>query len=303
MSEVPHAPARGRHLWRDLLLSLAAGGLATLLAALVEFHEKLFAYTRRWEPLQLDELPVGIFVFALCLTGFYARRQAELRRVLRDNRRLAQRTLDVQEAERKHLARELHDELGQYLNAIQLDCQAIVDGDGEPPQVIARRIGGNADHVYGVVGGMINRLRPAGLDELGLAAALESCIAGWQASQPVMRFGLQLTGDLEDLGERVNLAIYRIVQEGLTNAVRHAHAEAVHVALARERAPDGRERVRLTVRDEGTGMTVGAEHPQGRGLAGMRERVVMLGGDFELLSRAGHGVTIRAVFPLPAVEA
>lgn len=286
-------------MWRDLLLSAAAGVVATVLAAWVEFHENLFELTRRWESMQLDELPVGIFVFALCLTGFYARRQVELRRVLDDNRRLAQRTLDVQEAERKHLARELHDELGQYLNAIQLDCQAITGAEGaEPPHAIARRIGANAGHVYGVVGRMINRLRPAGLDELGLAAALESCIAGWRASQPAMQFGLALSGDLDDLGERLNLAIYRIVQESLTNSVRHSGAAAVQVALQREAgSSDGR--VLLTVRDDGRGMAGDRRRTPGRGLAGMRERVAMLGGHFEVLSPPGGGVTIRAMFTLP----
>ena len=240
-------------VWRDLLISGAIAAVGAVIAARVDLHERLFAYSRRWESMQLDELPVGIFIFAVCLVGFYARRVRELQRVLRDNRQLAQRTLDVQEAERKHLARELHDELGQYVNAIKLDSLSLTGmGQGEMVSTAADRITRNADHVYGVVGSMIHRLRPAGLDELGLVAALEACVDQWRALQPGPAIRLSTSGDLDSLGERMSLAIYRIVQEGLTNSVRHASASQVEVMLVRNPAASGRDMVALTVRDDGS---------------------------------------------------
>lgn len=284
-------------LWRDLLVSAAIAAASALLAARFDFHERLFAYTRRWEAFQLDELPVAALVFSVCLVAFYARRHAELRRVLDENRRLAQRTLEVQEEERKHLARELHDELGQYLNAIKLDARGLAGDAHEPVEVAARRIEANADHVYGVVGGMISRLRPAALDELGLAAALESCIAGWRTLQPGRDFQLEIGPGLEDLGERLDLAIYRIVQEGLTNSVRHAGAGQVQVRL-RRRDEAVASTVELTLGDDGAGISPAERRAAGRGLSGMRERVAMLGGQFELLSTPGRGVTIRVMLPL-----
>ena len=284
---------RGPSVWRDLgiaaAVALASGGVA----AFFDLHETVFSWTRRWESLQLDELPVALLAFALCLAVLNAWRLAQLRRVLHENRQLAQKALDVQEAERKHLARELHDELGQYLNAIKLDSQAIpAEQPAEPVVVAARRIAANADHVYATVGSMIRRLRPAALDELGLAAALEACIDRWRVLKPALALRLTLEGDLHDLGETMNLALYRIVQEALTICVRHAGASRASVQL--RRLDDG---IGLIVTDDGRGMAAG-KLPTGQGLAGIRERVDLLGGTFALLSGPEGGVTIRVHFPL-----
>jgi signal transduction histidine kinase len=282
---------RGPSVWRDLGIAAAFALASGVVAALFDLHETVFSWTRRWESLQLDELPVALLAFALCLAVLNAWRLGQLRRVLRDNRHLAQKALDVQEAERKHLARELHDELGQYLNAIKLDSQAIpAEHPAEPVVVAARRIAANADHVYATVGNMIRRLRPAALDELGLAAALEACIDRWRALKPGLALRLNLEGDLHDLGETMNLALYRIVQETLTNCVRHSGATRASVQLRRQ--DDG---ISLVVADDGRGMT---GQGTGQGLAGIRERVHLLDGSFALLSGPEGGVTIRVHFPL-----
>src|SRR6478736_3424468 len=156
-------PGRNPSVWRDLGLAVALAATSGVIAARFDLHESVFSWTRRWEWLQLDEFPVALLVFALCLAVMNARRLMDLRGLLRENRLLAQRALAVQEAERKHLARELHDELGQYLNAIKLDSQAIpAERPAEPVLAAAQRIAANADHVYATVGNMIRRLRPAG---------------------------------------------------------------------------------------------------------------------------------------------
>lgn len=294
MKKFPDRERRSASVWRDLLMALGIATLTGILAAHFELHERIFVFTRRWEAFQLDEGPIAVFAFAICLVALYARRHADLRRALHDNRELARRTLAVQEEERKHLARELHDELGQYLNAIKLDARSI---DGEMPGVettrAAQRIAASADHVYGVVSGLVRRLRPAALDELGLLAALEACVGQWRQSHPALRIHLIVRGDLDDLEEPLNLAIYRIVQEGLTNCVRHASASRIDISLLRDAASPAR--ILLEMRDDGVGLKgvpVG-----GSGLAGMRERVHLLGGELRWLSEAGEGVTIRAELP------
>ncbi len=144
---------------------------------------------------------MAAFVLALCfvwiswrryrqaLAQLEARRAAEQRlaAALAENRELAHQHLHVQESERKHLARELHDELGQYLNAIKLDAVAIRESAGpgdSPASLAAARTIKAVDHVHAVVNNIIRRLRPAGLDELGLVAALENCVDHWRQRLP-----------------------------------------------------------------------------------------------------------------------
>lgn len=279
----------GDSLWRDLLLAVALALLTALLAARVEFSELLFQYTRRWERFQLDEWPTALLVFALVMVVLYARRHAQLRRALGENRYLVSRIIEVQEQERHRLARELHDELGQTLNAIKLDALAL------PESATARRIAGSADHVYRAAAGLVRNLRPPALDELGLVAALEACVARWRESYPELAVQLSVGGQLDELGETMNLALYRIVQEALTNCVRHARAGRFYIDLTR--APDQQDRLLLEMRDDGAGFDTGMQRAGG-GLAGMRERVALLGGRFELLSAPGQGVTIRVELPV-----
>ena len=182
-------------LRRDLAAVVLIPAFVAAFAVYVELNEVLFAYTRRWEVLQVDELPVTLSALTLCLAWFAwrrfldARRQLERRRVaearletlLLENRRLAQQYLQVQESERKLLAHELHDELGQYLNAIKIDAVAIqqrATGDTSPVLGAASAIIEHADHVHAVVRDLIGKLRPVGLEELGLKAAIERVSKG-----------------------------------------------------------------------------------------------------------------------------
>jgi two-component system, NarL family, sensor histidine kinase UhpB len=275
-------------LWRDLAVALAVALTTAAVAAQFDLHERLFDYTRRWERLQLDEWPAALLLFALCMVVLSARRHAQLRRVLAENRRLVGRIIEVQEQEQRRLARELHDELGQTLNAIRLDALALPDSPA------AQRIAAQAGQVYETAGDLVRRLRPPALDELGLVAALEACVHRWRTSHPELSVQLSAGGDLDGLGEATNLALYRIVQEALTNCVRHARARHMYIDLTRGEHPGA---VLLEMRDDGVGFDT-MSRARGNGLAGMRERVGLLGGRFELLSAAGEGVTIRAEIPL-----
>jgi two-component system, NarL family, sensor histidine kinase UhpB len=218
--------------------------------------------------------------------------EARLARELAENRELAHQHLRIQEAERKHLARELHDELGQYLNAIKLDAVSISERD------VSARIVSAVDHVHGVVSDMIRRLRPAGLDELGLIAALENCVDHWRQRLPDARFTLSASGSFEGLSELLNLTLYRLTQEGLTNSYKHAGATRIEVVLRREHTAQADE-ITLTVRDDGRGADPQTRKP-GFGLNGMRERVTMMGGRFDLDSAPGRGFAFEARLPATA---
>jgi two-component system, NarL family, sensor histidine kinase UhpB len=308
--------SRRHRAWTDLAIVLIVAAACWWIAANVELIEWLYVLTRQWERFQIDELAVVLVALAIGMMWFALRRysdaRAEVRRrneaqgrlaeSLGEQRRLAQRYVLMQEAERKALARELHDELGQYLNAIKIDAVAIRDAasDGAARAAGASTIITNADHVYRTVSGLIRRLRPVGLDELGLAAALEHIVDGARARAAGTRFTLGIEGDIERLGENCDLTIYRLVQEGLTNCAKHASASEVDIRLMRGR--DGRDNITLTMTDNGAGSDW-AQQREGLGLVGMRERVEALGGTLHVTTAPGYGFRFVASFPLDEVKA
>jgi len=224
------------------------------------------------------------------------RMQKELAETLAENRMLSQKYLLVQEEERRNLARELHDELGQCLNAIKLDAVSIRDmaRDGQPEiEVSATAIIDISNHVYEVVRSIMQRLRPAALDALGLRDAVVDLVTQWRRRNPGVACTFETEGDLAGLGELLNITVYRLVQECLTNIAKHASATKVRVALARE----GDEAVRVFISDDGRGMDLSGKRV-GLGLVGLRERVEALRGRLELISEAGRGTQVSAQLPI-----
>src|SRR6185437_13342585 len=230
-----------RVVWQDaIIIVLAAAGVA-FLCGQFDLSEAQRRWTAPWERFQLDELPEVLVVLTAGLAWFAARRyreagrelrrrqlaEAQLEEALTNNRRLAQQYVQLQEAERKNLARELHDELGQYLNVIKLDAVGIRDGrlsGAGASNERAEAIVANCNHIHGAVATLIRQLRPVALDDLGLAAALEHFLGTWRPRLPDTRFDFTLAGELDDLGEAVTLTTYRVVQEGLINVAKHAAA-------------------------------------------------------------------------------
>jgi signal transduction histidine kinase len=154
------------------------------------------------------------------------------------------------------------------------------------------------DHVHAVLGDMVARLRPVGLEELGLAAAIEHCIDEWRPRLPDTRFELSVRGEFEDLSEPLSLTMFRLVQEGLTNIHKHANARRARIVLERiKSALNGTEELLLTVADDGRGMQP-INGSSRFGLSGMRERVEMQGGTFVLASAPGCGLHLQARLPL-----
>jgi glucose-6-phosphate-specific signal transduction histidine kinase len=225
-------------------------------------------------------------------------------RELEQNRKLTQLMQNRLEEERRSIARELHDELGQCVTAIKTIGTAISNRTRENAPEIhgnAQTIVSVAAHIYDVVHGIIRQLRPTALDNLGLSATLKETVAVWRERHKGIAGELRLEGELEGLGETVNITIYRIVQECLTNVIRHAAATRADILIARERDAVRGDVVRVTVRDNGKGIAQRDESEATRfGLMGMRERVQAFDGVFEIDNRPGEGVSVTGVIPVSA---
>ena len=168
-----------------------------------------------------------------------------------DNRRLTQKTLAIQENERRHLAQELHDELGQSLSAIKAVAVSIEQKSSDRDESIrdnARAIGSFSERMYEVAKNMMQRLRPSVLDELGLLIALQEMIDSWNGSHGEIFCHFECNDDLRGLGEDIDIKLYRIIQESLTNVIKHADANEVHIKIDRQA-----ELLQVTVRDDGIG--------------------------------------------------
>lgn len=215
------------------------------------------------------------------------------------NHRLSQKLINLQEAERKSLARDLHDEMGQRLTAILVDATAVLEQVREKaPEAVdsAEAIIQVARESMVSTGNLLQQLRPGLLDELGLRAALEELITHWREQDRRIAFITRIAGQLDALGDTVNITAYRVVQECLTNIRRHAKPLRVEVAVQHILFNQNRPMLEIAVSDDGQGFL--PDQAEGFGLAGMRERVEGLGGVFTLRSAPGTGAQIRVLLPL-----
>jgi signal transduction histidine kinase/ligand-binding sensor domain-containing protein len=229
--------------------------------------------------------------------------QEALQRAYGRLRALTRQLEDAKEAEKRHIARELHDELGQHLSAIKINLKALgrlPEGSDEGVERTRDAIA-LVDEMIGHVRTMALDLRPPLLDELGLVAALRG-YAEAQSVRTGVAIGVEANAGAEALSPDTAIAAFRIVQESVNNAVRHASAGRITVSVRADA-----NRLLLSVRDDGCGFDVAeALHraATGRhlGLLGMRERVEALGGRLEIDSGAEHGTEIRASVPLGPEE-
>lgn len=209
--------------------------------------------------------------------------------------KLSQRLVAAQEEERKAISRELHDEVGQTLNALLVDAgnllKRIPETDSQSREMVhsIRRL---ADTSVNEIRDIALLLRPSMLDDLGLTAAIQ-----WQAREVSRRTGLAVKvaagAEADNLPEYLSLCLYRFAQEALQNVARHAQAKTVQVALRQNGG-----RLSLTVEDDGIGFD--AEHVRGMGLVGMEERLRQAGGTLRVESQPGKGTRITAEVPDPA---
>ncbi|MEF7613017.1 sensor histidine kinase [Aquincola sp. MAHUQ-54] len=301
--------------WRgDLLRVLLAAAACYVVSVRIDLHERMVRWFGRYERWQVDELPLTALVLAVGLAWYAWRRMGEVRvelgrrraaeahaaALLAHNRELAQQLIGVQERERLALARELHDELGQGCSAIRVETACLRRCAPAGDTVLlaaAARADLAAQTLYQQVRELLRRLRPADLDALGLVAAVQTLCEAWSRRTGVA-CSFEQDGLDAPLPDLVNITVYRVVQESLTNVQRHAQARAVRVLLRLDAA----QGLQLAVCDDGVGMDPQAA-TRGLGLLGCVERAAAVGGTLQVVSAPGAGCAMRLALPCTALGA
>jgi two-component system, NarL family, sensor histidine kinase UhpB len=211
-----------------------------------------------------------------------------------ENRALTQHSLAIQEDERQKLSQELHDELGQSLTAIKVMAATCTRPKADIANASATIIE-VCDHLIRVVRSMMQQLHPLMLNELGLKATLEDLLYHWSQRNPELQLLLDCTDAVDELEQHCAIQLFRVVQECLTNTVRHAHASQVQVSLTINPNPYS---VCLTVSDNGQGCNIN-QTKHGFGLLSMTERINSLGGELRYYSAPQQGMRVIAHIPLP----
>ncbi|AMK77984.1 MULTISPECIES: histidine kinase [Methylomonas] len=215
--------------------------------------------------------------------------------LLAERQKLAVMLMNLQEEERRYLARELHDELGQCLTAIQAVAAGIAQTARQNcPELIieAEQISRFTEAMQCAVRGLLTRLRPAELEELGLDASLRSLVASWNRLGKTY-YSLHIAGDCRALPDSLAISLFRIAQEAISNIAKHAAASQAAITLT----VAGTE-VLLVIQDNGSKTNLPLATGHGIGLLGMRERVLALNGRFDLSIAKPHGLIIQACLPL-----
>lgn len=233
----------------------------------------------------------------------------ETLRKLEENRQLTHVIQRHIEDERRSLARELHDELGQYVTAIKTFAVAIGNKTkttetqlGSPDIAShAQVIVSAANQIYDGMHNIIRQLRPGSLDNLGFAETLKDLVNGYQQQQPVLNMGIEINGNFNALGETVSINLYRIVQESINNSLKYAQASKLSVKLSQ--MPSSKTpKIQLVITDNGVGMHVQqVDQTKHFGLLGMRERAQALNGTFVVKSAPNRGTKITVTIPQPVI--
>jgi signal transduction histidine kinase len=242
------------------------------------------------------------------IRGVFNQLAESLDRTLAERNALTRRLIAVQDEERQALARELHDEFGQCLTAIgALAASAGQTAREEYPALLpeCQSVARITAQMMETLRGALVRLRPPDIDELGLAGSLESLMAGWNGRyRGRTRFDIDLCGGFDAVPPDFAAGLYRIAQEAVTNAAKHAEATRVKLRLrwreASKTPPDRQgPEIELTVEDDGKAGALDIRDKSGMGLLGMRERVAALGGRLSLEAGCPAGLILCAVIPVP----
>lgn len=209
------------------------------------------------------------------------------------NRALTQHSLEIQEEERQRLSQELHDEFGQSLTAIKVMAVTAAHEKSDTQKITISMME-ICDHLMTVVRSMMKQLHPLILNELGLKATLEDLVQHWAIKHTVTSFSLQCDEAVDKIDRTIVIHVYRVIQESLTNIIRHAQASHVSINLDIKMMP---ERLHLIISDDGQGCDLDSV-VGGFGLLGMEERIKLLGGVFNIQSQTNEGMKITAEIPL-----
>jgi two-component system, NarL family, sensor histidine kinase UhpB len=217
---------------------------------------------------------------------------AELNNAQQENRALTQHSLEILETERKQLAQELHDELGQSLTAIKMMALTANRKESEI-KPMTEAIAELCDKLVNVVRTLMYQLHPLVLTELGLKAALEDLVTHWSGKCPGLKLNLDCPDEVDQIGQKITIQIFRVIQECMTNIVRHAEASKASIALEIDSTPN---RLRINVKDNGTGCSA-EQFKKGFGILGMKERIQSLDGNFCIQAQPDGGMKISADIP------
>jgi signal transduction histidine kinase len=297
--------------WREAsrLLSITALALAGLCLAVYAALARALRPTRvigaGLKQLAANDLSARLPSFDLAelsaISDVFNTLAQKLQAALAERNALTRKLIEVQDDERRHLARELHDEFGQSLTAIAAQAAAAAHtAERECPPLLeeCRGISRTTAGLMETLRGALVRLRPPDIEELGLTLSLESLVASWNGFEKGRtRFDIAIVGHIEDLPPAVCASLYRIAQEAITNAAKHAHARCVRLRLEA-----GSADIVLSVEDDGEASGGGLAPRPGMGLLGMQERVVSLGGTLRFERRAAGGARLVATIPNMAAE-
>jgi len=216
---------------------------------------------------------------------------------LEENRKFTQLIQSHIEDERRSLARELHDELGQYVSAIKIFASNISNKAKKLSPEIAKNadsVISAANQIYDGMHSIIKQLRPSSLDNLGLAETLKDTVNTWQKQYQDLKIHLSIKGDLSHLNETLNINIYRIIQEAMNNVLKHSKAKVVEISLVLNK----KGLLELNFSDDGQGMDLKkVDQTKNFGILGMQERIQSLNGSFELISKKKQGTQILISVP------
>ena len=283
--------------WRDLLRVLVVVALFWAMAMQWELSEKLALWLQSYERFQLDEIPLTLLALSLGLAWFAFQRMHEVSALLEANRHLTQRLISAQEDERRILAQELHDEVGQACTALRIEAAYIGKAIHNNPNAAlesAKRIDQSSLRMHSLARDMLKRLRPPNLDSLGLEESLKELCSSWEQHCRIQCHTL-INALPHDLPDAFSTTIYRVTQEALTNIAKHANASQVWISL------DGSQDVlTLSISDNGQGLHPTSSSSHGLGLTGMRERIASLQGHIHF-EDAQPGLRIHVQLPITQV--
>jgi signal transduction histidine kinase len=286
---------------RQAVLAIAQGieelnnqNLVTQQEAVAQRHAALIAGLHRltWQTILAGLALSLVVVFRL---RFLERRSGEADQQMR---KLSQQLVNTQEEERKNLSRELHDHIAQLLTGLRMELGRIDRVGGLLDARISPAVNEckhQVDEMFHAVRGLALGLRPSMLDDLGLQAALEWHVRDFTNRYPI-DVDLEMDGDFDGLTDKHGTCVYRVVQEALTNCLRHARAQHIRIELTVRNGD-----LQLTVADDGVGIDPARRH-RGLGLRGMDERVRELGGTVTIARGRDGGTVLTARLSLPAIE-
>lgn len=301
---------------KDILFVVFISIAVFIIAVDLDLYELLFDWSRQYDWLQIDEMMLTTIVFFPGLVWFSFRRwkdtisalnnalvtQSELEIIqlkqsetLQENRRLLRRISEIQEEERQRIAIDLHDIFGQHVTAIHANSSTIqsILGKGVPAYELAGKIVSSSQQLAYLARLMLKELHPPALENIGLDAALRGLLAEWAENHHDIDVVFSSEGNDDGIEMFISLAIYRCLQEGLTNIAKHATATKINFFIDYQSSgPDeGGHSIFMLLDDNGCGFIFPPRN-HGLGLIGIRERITNLGGVFKVTSTLGKGTNL-----------